>query len=64
MHRVLAILFLALCPSLVAQKAKKAATPPPTKPPLEAVDITKLPENATQLYLYAAQLDGRRPTHR
>ncbi len=52
MHRVLAILFLALCPSLFAQKAKKAATPPPTKPPLEAVDVTKLPEGTTQLDLF------------
>ncbi|HBJ86799.1 MAG TPA: hypothetical protein DDZ88_23670 [Verrucomicrobiales bacterium] len=52
MTRVLAILLLALCPSLFAQKAKKAATPPPTKPPLEAVDITKLPEGATQLDLF------------
>jgi hypothetical protein len=43
---------LALCPSLFAQKAKKAAAPPPTKPPLEAVDITKLPEGTTQLDLF------------
>ena len=52
MHRVLAILLLALCPSLFAQKAKKAATPPPTKPPLVSVDITKLPEGVTQLDLF------------
>lgn len=52
MHRVLAILLLALCPSLFAQKAGKVATPPPTKPPLEAVDITKLPEGATHLDLW------------
>jgi len=52
MHHVLAILFLSLCPSLFAQKAKKAATAPPTKPPLEAVDITKLPEGMAQLDLF------------
>jgi hypothetical protein len=52
MQRAFVILLLALCPSLFAQKAKKAATPPPTKPPLEAVDITKLPEGATQLDLF------------
>jgi len=49
---LLLLCLLALCPSLFAQKAKKAATPPPTKPPLEAVDITKLPEGATQLDLF------------
>lgn len=48
----LLLCLLALCPSLFAQKAKKAATPPPTKPPLEAVDIAKLPEGATQLDLF------------
>ena len=49
MRRVLAILLLSLCSPLFAQKA---ATPPPTKPPLEAVDITKLPEGTAQLDLY------------
>ena len=45
---------LALTPFVFAQKAKtgKASTPPPTKPPLEAVDITKLPEGTTQLDLF------------
>ncbi len=52
MHRPLAILLLALCPQLFAQKAGKVATPPPTKPPLVSVDITKLPENTTQLDLF------------
>jgi hypothetical protein len=49
MHRVLTLCLLSLCSPLFAQKA---ATPPPTKPPLEAVDITKLPEGTTQLDLY------------
>jgi hypothetical protein len=35
-----------------AAKAKKASTPPPTKPPLVSVDITKLPEGATHLDLW------------
>lgn len=52
MHRILAILLLSLSPPLFAQKAGKVATPPPTKPPLEAVDITKLPEGATQFDLF------------
>jgi hypothetical protein len=52
MRLVLSIFLLALCPSLFAQKAKKAASPQPTKPPFEAVDITKLPEGATQLDLF------------
>lgn len=45
---------LALTPLVFAQKAKtgKASTPPPTKPPFDAVDITKLPEGTTQLDLY------------
>lgn len=51
MSRIL-ICLLALCPSLFAQKAGKVATPPPTKPPLETVDITKLPEGTTQLDLF------------
>jgi hypothetical protein len=46
------ILLLALVSPLFAQKAPKATTPPPTKPPLEAVDVTKLPEGTTQLDLY------------
>jgi len=46
------LFLLALCSPLFAQKAGKVATPPPTKPPLEAVDITKLPENTTQLDLF------------
>jgi hypothetical protein len=49
MRRVLAILLLSICSPLFAQKA---AIPPPTKPPLEAVDITKLPEGTAQLDLY------------
>ncbi|MBV6500131.1 MAG: hypothetical protein CJBNEKGG_02600 [Prosthecobacter sp.] len=35
-----------------AAKAKKASTPPPTKPPLVSVDITKLPVGATHLDLW------------
>ena len=46
------LFLLALTSPLFAQRAGKAATPPPTKPPLETVDITKLPEGATQLDLF------------
>lgn len=46
------ICLLALSSPLFAQKAGKPATPPPTKPPLVSVDITKLPEGATQLDLF------------
>lgn len=52
MIRLLVCSILAISPSLFAQKAKKAATPPPTKPPLVAVDITKLPEGTTHLDLF------------
>jgi len=45
---------MVLCTPLLAQKAKagKTGTPPPTKPPLESVDIGKLPEGTTQLDLF------------
>lgn len=46
------LFLLALTAPLFAQKASKVTTPPPTKPPLEAVDITKLPEGTTQLDLF------------
>lgn len=49
---ILVVLTVGLSSSLFAQKARKAETPPPTKPPLEAVDITKLPEGTTHLNLY------------
>lgn len=49
MPRSLSCILLALSTPLLAQKA---ATPPPTKPPLEAVDVTKLPEGTTQLDLF------------
>lgn len=52
MTRHLVCSLLALSPSLFAQKAKKASTPPPTKPPLVDVDITKLPEGTTHLDLF------------
>lgn len=54
MRVFLLFLFLVLSPSLFAQKAKagKVSTPPPTKPPLVSVDITKLPEGTTQLDLF------------
>ncbi|WP_461783666.1 sialate O-acetylesterase [Prosthecobacter sp.] len=55
MRRVFLLCLLALCSPLFAQKAakaKKAATPPPTKPPLVSVDITKLSEGATHLDLW------------
>ncbi len=49
MHRRILCLIFALSSSLYAQKV---TTPPPTKPPLEAVDIAKLPEGATHLDLF------------
>jgi hypothetical protein len=49
MRRVFLLCLFALSSSLQAQKA---ATPPPTKPPLVSVDITKLPEGATHLDLW------------
>jgi len=55
MRRVFLLCLFALSPLLFAQKAakaKKANTPPPTKPPLVSVDITKLPEGATHLDLW------------
>ncbi len=56
MHRLAFVLLclLALCPSLVAQRAKagKASTPPPAKPPLEAVDIAKMPAGMEQTDVY------------
>ncbi len=53
MHlRPLLLCLFALYPPLFAQKVGKANTPPPTKPPLVSVDITKLPEGATQLDLF------------
>ena len=54
MHRIFLLCLLALSSPLFAQKAakaKKATTPPPTKPPLVSVDIAKLPEGATHLDL-------------
>ena len=55
MRRVFLLCLLALSSPLFAQKAakaKKSNTPPPTKPPLVSVDITKLPEGATHLDLW------------
>ncbi len=47
--RLLLITLLALTPPLFAQKV---ATPPPTKPPLETMNITKLPVGTTHLDLF------------
>lgn len=52
MRRLTFLCLFALSPLLFAQKAKKTNTPPPTKPPLVSVDITKLPEGATHLDLW------------
>jgi hypothetical protein len=55
MRRVFLLCLLAISSSLFAQEAtkgKKANTPPPTKPPLLSVGITKLPEGATHLDLW------------
>jgi hypothetical protein len=55
MRRVFLLCLLALSSPLFAQKAakaKKANTPPPTKPPLVSVEIMKLPEGTTHLDLW------------
>lgn len=55
MRRAFFLCLLALSFPLFAQKAakaKKASTPPPTKPPLVSVDITRLPEGASHLDLW------------
>ncbi len=52
MLRSICFCLFALSSPLYAQKAKKPATPPPTKPPLVSVDIAKLPEGATHLDLW------------
>ena len=49
MRRVFLLCLFALSSSLYAQKV---STPPPTKPPLVSVNITKLPEGATHLDLW------------
>ncbi len=49
MRRVFLLCLFALNSSLFAQKV---STPPPTKPPLVSVDITKLPEGVTHLDLW------------
>ncbi len=49
---------LALAPRLLAQEAKKGRakiqveTPPPTKPPLQPVELTRLPDGQTRLDLF------------
>lgn len=48
----LALFVVALTSPLLAQKAGKVDTPAPTNPPLEAVDVTKLPEGTTQFDLF------------
>lgn len=55
MRRSFLLCLLVLSSPLFAQKAakaKKAGTPPPTKPPLVSVDIKELPEGATHLDLW------------
>jgi hypothetical protein len=55
MRRAFLLSLLVLSSTLFAQKAakaKKPSTPPPTKPPLVSVDITKLPEGTTHLDLW------------
>jgi hypothetical protein len=55
MRRAFLLSLLVLSSPLFAQKAakaKKPSTPPPTKPPLVSVDITKLPEGTTHLDLW------------
>jgi hypothetical protein len=52
MNRLQLVCLVVFASPLFAQKAQKASTPPPTKPPLVSVDITKLPEGATHLDLW------------
>ena len=52
MRHFIAFTLLLLTPDLLAQKAGRVSTPPPTKPPLEGVDITKLPAGTERLDLY------------
>ena len=52
MRRTFLLCLLALTSPLFAQKAGKPQTPPPTKPPLVSVDITRLPEGAAHLDLW------------
>jgi len=54
MRRVLLLCLFSLSSPLFAQKANsgRVGTPPPTKPPLFSVDVTKLPEGTTQLDLF------------
>ena len=58
-HGTLTAAFLALGPLAQAQEARKATkkdaraqTPPPTKPPLEPVDIARLPAGLERLDLF------------
>jgi hypothetical protein len=52
MKNICRLLLIVPAALLGEASAKKAATPAPTKPPLEAVDITKLPEGARRLDLF------------
>jgi len=52
MFRAVLLCLFAFTVPLFAQKAKKPQTPPPTKPPLIGVDITKVPEGTTHLDLW------------
>jgi hypothetical protein len=47
-----AVIAAATTQAQVAKKARRIATPPPVKPPLQSADITKLPQGTRQLDLF------------
>ncbi len=52
MRYFITLILLLAASDLPAQKAGRINTPPPTKPPLESVDLTKLPVGTDQLDFY------------
>ena len=49
---LLAVLLSALVAHAAKERSQRAQTPPPTHPPLQAVDITKLPDDVERLDLF------------
>ena len=52
MFRSISACLVFLSTAVFAQKGGKVPTPPPTKPPLERADVSKLPEGTTHLDIY------------
>ncbi|MBL9114198.1 MAG: sialate O-acetylesterase [Verrucomicrobiaceae bacterium] len=52
MFRLITASFVFLSTALFAQRAGKVPTPPPTKPPLQRADVSKLPDGTTHLDIY------------